>query len=252
MSTNEPKPLLMMDWGIGGLSVYAALKRRFAKLDVVYFSDTGALPYGKQKPGELAARLDQLIELARARFSCVETLIACNAASTAIPDLNTKIPVRGMIEAGARLVRASGHRKIGIIGGNRTIESGVFLKALESSGVALAPVSAQPLSALVEAGRLDGEETEREVSAVLEKLPGVNTILLACTHYPALAPTFRKLRHGLTLLDPAEMAAAEVDPGKFSSTGHDLFFTTGDIAAMESSARLAFGLELVARKLRLT
>jgi glutamate racemase len=125
----------------------------------------------------------------------------------------------------------------------------VFVRALAESEVDLSPVSAQPLSALVEAGLLEGTETEAAVAKVLAELPGVNTILLACTHYPALAPAFRKLRPGLTLLDPAEMAVADLDPSKLSATGRDRFFTTGDLEAMEKSAKLAFGITLKAQKL---
>jgi glutamate racemase len=51
----------MIDWGIGGISVYKLLKERLGDVPVVYLSDTGVTPYGKMARVELARRLDAVI-----------------------------------------------------------------------------------------------------------------------------------------------------------------------------------------------
>ena len=55
------RKLGIIDWGIGGIGVYKLIKERRPEVSVVYFSDTGVMPYGKMSRAELAARLDAVI-----------------------------------------------------------------------------------------------------------------------------------------------------------------------------------------------
>src|SRR5947209_3201666 len=88
----------IIDWGIGGISVLKALGEKLADIRAVYFSDTGATPYGKMSRGELAARLDVVIEFLKSK-GVTHIVIGCNAASTAIPHLSDHgVPVEGVIE----------------------------------------------------------------------------------------------------------------------------------------------------------
>ena len=89
----------IIDWGIGGIGVYKALKERLGDLPVVYFSDTGTTPYGKMSKRELNGRLDQVIAFLKAQ-GAANIVIACNAASTAIPYLDkTGVSIEGVIES---------------------------------------------------------------------------------------------------------------------------------------------------------
>ena len=45
----------ILDWGIGGVSIYKLIKEKRPDVPVIYFSDTGATPYGKMERRELAA-----------------------------------------------------------------------------------------------------------------------------------------------------------------------------------------------------
>jgi glutamate racemase len=74
----------ILDWGIGGTSIYRLLKERRPETPIVYFSDTGVTPYGRMEAGELKARLREVIELL-ARRGVSHLVIGCNAASTALP-----------------------------------------------------------------------------------------------------------------------------------------------------------------------
>jgi len=241
-SPSEPRALLL-DWGIGGLSVYRALHRACPDLPVIYLSDAGFTPYGKLPTPALAARVQQLIDAAQARHAVTRVLIACNAASTVIPSIVSALPVQGVIEAGIALLRESGHRRVGVIGGQRTIEARLFSTALPALHVQ--EQVAQPLSALVERGVLEGPEVERALQAVLPPLAGVEALLLACTHYPALAPAIAR-QLPVPLLDPAERAAealvAAVGALPPRSTA-DRFFTTGSTVDSSRAARQAFGVE---------
>lgn len=78
----------IIDWGIGGVSIYKLIKERLADVPVVYFSDTGVTPYGKMSRRDLVARLNSVILFLKGR-GVTHLVIGCNAASTAIPFVNT-------------------------------------------------------------------------------------------------------------------------------------------------------------------
>jgi glutamate racemase len=70
----------------------------------------------------------------------------------------------------------------------------------------------------------------------------VEALLLACTHYPAIADPIRKILP-VPLLDPAAKVAgrlAAMLPAG-SENGSDLFFTTGSVDGSNEAARRAFG-----------
>jgi glutamate racemase len=248
MFTNkeESRDLLLLDWGIGGLSVYNEVKKRRPELGCVYLSDAGVTPYGKMAPAELADRLTALIERAAARFRLSDVIIACNAASTARDTVASRLPglrITGMIEAGIETVCKEGFSRAGVIGGLRTVEAGVYQAGLGKLGVAVEARPAQPLSALIEAGHLHGPEVEAALKPILEPLRGIPALLLACTHYPAIAGEIQKFLPGTSLLDPALLVAQAADAVGTRRGGQTLFYTSGDCAASERAARLAFGVE---------
>jgi glutamate racemase len=240
MFTNEK--ILLLDWGIGGLSVYNELKKVRPDSACVYFSDSGYTPYGKVPAAELAERVAAVIRNGAKEFGASQAVVACNAASTVIEEVRGRIdvPVIGMIEAGIDLVREAGKMKVGVIGGLRTVESRLFSRALEPEGVEVREVVAQPLSALIEAGELAGEKLDSELNRILRPLCGVEALLLGCTHYPAVAGPIREILP-VALLDPAARVASQIAASLPRQKGEDMFFTTGSVAGSDASGRRAFG-----------
>ena len=236
-----------MDWGIGGLSVYKALRARGSTADVVYFSDSGTTPYGKLAREKLRQRFVEIAAFFR-EHGVMEVLVACHSASSALePGAGSGtesfigVRFRSIIPAAVRAVARSTVHRVGVIGGMLTIQSGVYEKALAGLGKELRFCHAQPLSAFVEAGELDSPGVETEIREILGKLAPIDSLLLACTHYPALAPVFLRVAPELELLDPgADLAESVSEPG---SSGFE-FFTTGDREGSAQSARSAFGVEI--------
>jgi glutamate racemase len=175
-----------------------------------------------------------------------QVLVACHAASSALDPLSgvedfEGVVFRGIIPASLRVAQRSQGRRLGVIGGNFTIESKVYERTLAGLGKHLEFCGAQPLSAFVEAGELNSEAVESEVRRLISKLQPIDSLLLACTHYPALAPMFRKVAPDLELLDPgADMVAAVQEQG----SSYFEFFTTGDRSRSARAARLAFEIEI--------
>ncbi|MBK7801961.1 MAG: aspartate/glutamate racemase family protein [Chloracidobacterium sp.] len=178
----------IIDWGIGGVSIYKLIKEQIGDVPVTYLSDTGATPYGKMSRPELTARLDSVIEYLKGR-GVTHIIIGCNAASTAIPHLaDHAIPVDGVIVPATKMAAKLKPTKLGLIGGRRTVVSGVYRRLLKAQNIEVKQRIAQPLSALIESGDVVSETLRGEAKRILAPLKNCSHILLACTHYPAITP----------------------------------------------------------------
>jgi glutamate racemase len=238
----------VLDWGIGGFGVLREILRLRPETSLTYLSDSGSVPYGKLPTNELGARLTRIFVWAKARGLSL-VVVACNAASSALhlAEIPEGLEVIDVIEAGVELVRESGVRSVGLVGGRGTLRTGAHRKRL--AGVVVRARVAQPLSALVEAGELDTPRVHREVQAIVSPLRSLDTVLLACTHYPALLPVFREVLPHVTFLDPATRVAERVVaslPKRRRSSRPSValeVLTTGDPSATRKAAARAFGVE---------
>lgn len=243
----------ILDWGIGGVGFYALARARLPRLPVVYWSDAGTVPYGRQAPAELARRVAAVARWMKREAGVTHLAVACNAASSVLPAIdldNDALPeITGVIEHGARaaLRGSAPGRAIGIVGGRRTILSGAYRRALPDRIVRQRV--AQPISARVEAGDLTSEGLRRELDGIMAPLREVDLLVLACTHYPALREAFAQRAPHAGIVDPAaELLAWAVDAWRLDSAAYcgepDRVLTTGNVEAMARSALLAFGMEL--------
>jgi glutamate racemase len=243
----------ILDWGIGGVGFYALARARLPGLPIVYWSDAGTVPYGRQAPAELARRLVAIACWLKGEAGVTHLAIACNAASSVLPAIDltdeTLPHITGVIEHGARAalqVTLPG-QTIGVVGGRRTMLSGAYRRALP--GRRVRQRIAQPLSARVEAGDVGSEDLRRELDVIMAPLRKVDLLVLACTHYAALRGAFAERAPEAGIVDPAaELLAWAVDAWKLDSAvtvgERDRVLTTGDVEATARSARLAFGMEL--------
>jgi glutamate racemase len=183
-------------------------------------------------------------------------VIGCNAASTALDELLLQplpIPyVVGVIEPAVRLLARLRPERAALIGGRRTVLSGVHRRALARLGIPIRGRVAQPLSAFIESGDTASPALKAECRRILAPLRGASHLLLACTHYPAIAPLLAScLPEEVQLVDPAEALVEEILglPRLPSADAHsietgDTFLTTGDPEAMRRAAWNAFGVEI--------
>ena len=177
----------IIDWGVGGVSIYRLIKAQLGGVPVTYFSDTGVTPYGKMSRPELVSRLDTVIEYLRS-LGVTHVLIGCNAASTAIPLLGDHgIPVEGVIERGQRPLLQS----INQPGWGSSADGELLYQAstggrLPQRGIAVEQRIAQPLSGLIESGDTSSKKVRDEAKRILAPIKNCSHILLACTHYPAI------------------------------------------------------------------
>ena len=235
----------IIDWGIGGVSIYKLLKVRKPDISILYFSDTGATPYGRMERRELADRMDRVIEFLRGE-GMTRLVIGCNAASTAIPDLSDHgIKIDGVVEPAIELTAKLKPKKLGVIGGRRTVISGVYRRGFSAYGIAVSQRIAQPLSGMIESGDTSSGRLHAEAKKILSPLKNCSHILLACTHYPAIQGQLKQFVSPSTIfVDPAAAVVNKVGDFANSTKGVDRFFTTGDAKQMKRSAKLAFDVDI--------
>jgi glutamate racemase len=235
------RTLGIVDWGIGGIGLLQRLDVIAPQLPVVYWSDTGAVPYGKQQAQELRDRLRAVV-VELARRGCTEVMLACHSASTVVDRLDDcPVPVTGIIEHALRAVPDELEGTVGIVGGRRTIAEGVYRRALGARGLCTVSAVAQPLSAHIEAGRMGSAQFRSDLRDIVEPIRGARALVLACTHYPAAAAEFAAALPGTLLIDPAATAATALADGASAyGDGSRTFLTTGDPYAMRRAAKLAW------------
>jgi glutamate racemase len=239
---NTTRYLGIIDWGIGGIGIYKLIKSDIGDLPIIYFSDTGATPYGKMDRRELIIRLNRVIAFLESR-GVSHLVVGCNAASTVLSSLDTgDMRIEGIVDSAVAVAARMRPLNLALIGGRRTVLSGVYRKAFAARGIRIRQRIAQPLSGLVEGGDTGSPELRNRCRRILYPVRDCSHILMACTHYPAITPVLSEfVADGAVFIDPATELVKRIRRWRFPRAGRDLFFTTGDPAAMKRAARNAFG-----------
>lgn len=205
----------IFDSGVGGLTVVRAVQDLLPGEDVVYLGDTARLPYGSKSPDTIRQFAGEDVEFLLAR-KVKAIVVACNTATAhagvdfwkAYP-----VPMMGVIEPGVDAVLADPHaERIGIIATRGTIGSHAYQHALAQRrrGLMIHGVATPLLVPLIEENWIDEPVTRevvlRYVGPLIEK--GIDTLMLACTHYPLLMPVLRDvLPAEVRLVDSATTCA---------------------------------------------
>ncbi|MGI8789332.1 MAG: glutamate racemase [Actinomycetota bacterium] len=218
MTETASRPLGMFDSGVGGLTVARAVIDLLPHEDLVYFGDSARLPYGPREEAEVRKfALEIMDALMQERVKML--VVACNAASsTALDEAEERYDVEivGVIEPGLRAaLAATRNRRIGLLGTEVTVGSGSYNRALEATrtNVALHSVACPRFVEFVERGDTTSAEVIEAAQTYLAplKAKGVDTVILACTHYPLLAGVIDYVMgEEVVLISSAEATAHEV------------------------------------------
>jgi glutamate racemase len=213
-------PIGVFDSGIGGLTVLAALLQALPHERFVYLGDTARLPYGT-KSAHTVARYAVQAAQALVERGVKSLVVACNtAASVGLDAVRARVgalPVIGVIEPGAQAACAatrSGH--IAVIATEATVRGGAYQRAILQcrADARVVQLPAQLLVALAEEGLVDGAVAAGVVSHYLGDLfaqDPPDTLVLGCTHFPALASTIRQVvGPQVRIVDSALTTAAAV------------------------------------------
>ncbi|MFN7064557.1 MAG: glutamate racemase [Aquificaceae bacterium] len=207
----------VFDSGVGGLTVLKAIRDRYREVDFVYLGDTARVPYGNKSAQRVIS-----YSLECAEFLMGESIdllvVACNSASSyALEALRESLsmPVFGVIGPGVNRALEVTKGKVGVIGTRATVSSGVYKRFLQEAGVEVYQRACPLFVPLVEEGMVEGKIADALVEHYLRDLKelGVDTLILACTHYPLLKPLIeRYMGDGIKVVDSATATALEIEP----------------------------------------
>jgi glutamate racemase len=196
-------PILFFDSGVGGLSVLAPTLELLPNAPIIYAADSAGFPYGKRSDAELASRVPALLGRLVERFHPRLAVIACNTASTiALEHVRSalNLPVVGTVPAIKPASEISKSRVIGVLGTQATVRQRYVddLAAKFAGDCTLIRHGSPELVELAEA-KLAGEEISTEqVRSALQPMfdadggTRIDTVVLACTHFPLLADELRQ------------------------------------------------------------
>jgi glutamate racemase len=207
----------VFDSGLGGLSVLAEIRRLLPKENILYFADQAHIPYGPRPLQEVQGYAEQITLFLLDQGAKV-IVLACNTASAAaLHMLRNKfpsVPFVGMEPAVKPAAKITESKKVGVLATPATFQGELFASVVErfAEGVDVLEQTLPGLVNLIEEGILNGPQIEAILTPALERLlaEGVDTLVLACTHYPFIIPTIKKLvGPQIQVIDPAPAIARQ-------------------------------------------
>lgn len=189
----------VFDSGVGGLTVLNELVKAFPHENFLYLADTARLPYGSKSIDTIHSYLKQNVEYLK-RQEVKAVVVACNSASTALLHFLDifPVPIFNVIEPGSRIaVNRSLSKKIAVVGTRATVLSDAYPQTILKLDPAI-EVFQNPCPLwvpLVEEGWLEDPVTNLIVFRYLQPLlaRGPDTMILGCTHYPALKKSIQNV-----------------------------------------------------------
>lgn len=193
----DNRPIGVFDSGLGGLTAVREIHRILPHEDIVYFGDTGRVPYGNRSRAIIRqyARQDAAFLLKQGVKAMVA---ACGTVSSVAGDLLSRelpVPFTGVLEPTVRAaLKATKAGRIGVVATEATIRSGAYAQLLKRFAPAVSVYSQScPLFVpVVESGfMLEHPDITKEIAETYlsgMRACGVDTVILGCTHYPILKP----------------------------------------------------------------
>ena len=265
-------PIGIFDSGYGGLTVMKEIVKLLPQYDYIYLGDNARAPYG---PRSFETVYQYTLEAVEWFFNqgCPLVILACNTASAKalrtiqqndLPRLAPANRVLGVIRPTAEVIGHYTHSgQIGVLGTSGTVNSSSYLLEIAHffPEVQVFQQACPMWVPLVENREYDTDGADYFVKKCLDELlsqsPGIDTILLACTHYPLLIQKIAKyLPSGMKVLAQGEIVASSladylnrhpVMESRISSTdsqGSRLFYTTDSVEDFDNHASIFFGQEL--------
>lgn len=213
----DNRPIGIFDSGLGGLTCVKEVMNIMPNENIIYFGDTGRVPYGTRSSDTIIKYVRQDINFLR-QFDIKLIVIACGTASSAaLPHITTEYDtdIIGVVEPASKMaVDATRNGKIGVLGTSGTINSNKYSEQIGNLNPEIQVISkACPMFVpVVENGYSDSEVAEILANEYLDEMikDNVDTIILGCTHYPLLKNTIQKIvGSDIILIDSGAAAAFE-------------------------------------------
>lgn len=201
-------PIGVFDSGYGGLTVLKEIREKLPEYDFLYLGDNARAPYGSRSFDVI---YDYTWQAVQALFEkgCSLVILACNTASAKalrniqrlkLPELHPDKRVLGVIRPSTEeLDKHTKTKHVGVLATEGTIRSNSYeIELAKFAPDLVVNQHACPMWVpLIENNQFDTPGgiyfIQEDLVQILDKDPKIDTILLACTHYPILIEQVRKL-----------------------------------------------------------
>ncbi len=200
---HQPSPIGVFDSGYGGLTILKELVKELPQYDYLYLGDNARTPYGTRSFETVYQYTLEAIEWFFNQ-GCELVVLACNTASAKalrtiqqkdLAQFGKSKRVLGVIRPTAEVIgRFSESGQLGVLATKGTVisESYVLEIAHFFPTMSVFQQACPMWVPLIENGEHEGAGADYFVKDSLDQLmsqsPAIDTILLACTHYPLLIP----------------------------------------------------------------
>ncbi len=264
---SDSRPLGIFDSGLGGLTVMKEIVKLLPNENIVYFGDTGRVPYGTRSYETIRKYANQ-DEKFLLKNDVKLIIAACGTVSSISGEAEKALPVPffEVISHTCRAaVKMSRNKRIGVIGTSATVGSGSHKKAIKEicPDALVFANSCSLFVPFVEEGWNSPEdpvvlETVRRYLAPLIEAK-VDTLILGCTHYPILSEAIKKVMgEEVVLINAGEAVALAVKEYLQSSGATNCdnlspnyeFYVSDKTATFEQTAKRLLGKELDGDKVK--
>jgi glutamate racemase len=259
-------PIGVFDSGFGGLTVLREFVNTLPGYDFLYLGDNGRTPYGTRS-FETVYRYTLECVKWMLQQNCPLVILACNTASAKalrsiqqndLKKLSLTARLLGVIRPTTEVIgNYTVSNQIGILATNGTVQSESYLIEIEKffPQVKVVQEACPMWVPLIENGEHIGNGAdyfiEKHVINILKSNPEIDTLLLACTHYPLLKEKIEKhLPSSVKLISQGEIVAkslkqylknhSEMD-ACISKNTQRVFYTTDSSEEFNRKAEIFFG-----------
>jgi glutamate racemase len=263
---SNPSPIGVFDSGYGGLTVLKEIKNLLPQYDFIYLGDNARTPYGTRSFETVYEYTLQAVQWLFAQ-GCSLVILACNTASAKalrtiqqkdLPKYNNEKRVLGVIRPTAEIIgNYTSTAQIGILATKGTVQSQSYPIEIKKifPGIKVYQQACPLWVPLVENNEYESDGADffikKDIEALLNNSPGIDTILLACTHYPLLLKKIKKyLPAGIKVISQGAIVAKSLEDylhrhpefdEKCSKNGHLQFFTTDSPQDFDIHSEIFFG-----------
>jgi glutamate racemase len=207
----------IFDSGVGGLSVFRAIRALLPGQPLTYFADQAHVPYGVRQVEEVrqfAHAVTRYLLSEGARL----IVVACNTASVAalksLRQTYPEIPFVGMEPAVKPAAEQTHSGVVGVLATAATFQTEMYASVVErfAKGATILESPCPGLVKEIENGNLEGSETREILENALQPMlnQGADTIVMGCTHYPFVIPLIQKITGpDVQVIDPAPAIARQ-------------------------------------------
>lgn len=210
---------LVFDSGMGGLTVVREIRKALPGFGIDYVADDEFRPYGTKSEAALNARLPGLLASLEIMLEPDIIVLACNTASvTALSAIREAVsaPVVGVVPAIKPAAAQTQSGVIGVLGTPGTVRRKYVDQLIKkfAGGVDVHLHGSVNLVRWAEdkmAGQaLDADALAAEL-APLSQIKSLDTVVMACTHFPLLAENMAQhFASGTQFVDSGEAIARRV------------------------------------------